>query len=528
MYATAPRLPLRALDAAEPWDVLVVGGGATGLGVALEAQLRGLRVLLVERRDFASGTSSRSTKLVHGGVRYLAQGHWTLVREALRERSTVLDLAPHLAQPLAFCVPLQDPWSRLRMSLGLHLYQWMAGRRSLGPLRHMDRGSAAKQLPPGVPAPCGALQYWDGQFEDARFALALARTAQAQGADLRNHTELVGLQRSAGLWRASVQDALTQEQVQLSARAVVYATGVWVDGLRALWPGDEPGQSAIDRSGPWVTASQGVHLVVSQDTFALKQALLVPQTQDGRVLFALPWLGRVVLGTTDTPRTDAPLEPRPYEHEVELIVRQARLSLGLVLRRQDIRSVWVGLRPLVRDPAQEQATSRMHREHRIWRHAPGLHVVTGGKWTTYRQIGQEVVEHLAAEACVEPKRASSSATHRLFGAPDLGAAPVSLQQPPGLHLWGKEGAAVQALPGHDRPLGMGLSQAMVRYSARCEWAVTAEDMLARRWRALFLDALAARDMAPAVAQLLQQETGIDPQLEAFLVLCDQYRCPQGI
>ena len=522
-----PQRPALSSLAQPPvWDLLVVGGGATGLGVALEAQLRGLRVLLVEARDFGSGSSSRSTKLLHGGVRYLAQGHWTLVREALRERSTVLSLAPHLAQPLRFCVPLSGRWMQLRMALGLGLYQAMAGRHRLGPLQRLDAAELAGSLPEGVPAQRGGLHYWDGQFEDARLALALARSAQAQGATVRNYTRLSALQPQQGLWQARLDDGLNGESVSVLARCVVQATGVWVDQLRALYPGNAA--DVRPEPSPWVTVSQGVHLVIPHARFPLQQAVLVPQTEDGRVFFALPWLGAVVLGTTDTPRSDAPLEPRAFAHEIRLLMRQAHQSLGLVLRPEDLRSVWVGLRPLVRSDAQERATARMGREHRIWCHAPGLHVVTGGKWTTYRQIAQEVVEQLCGEGRVSASGASVSASHRLLGAPAAGARAVPLTQAPGLHLWGDLAAEVQALPGHSRQLGLGLTESMVRYSARHEWAVSTEDMLARRWRALFLDAAQARAMAPAVAQLLWQENGIDPRLQEFMALSEQYQAPQGL
>jgi glycerol-3-phosphate dehydrogenase len=522
-----PQRPsLASLNQTQPWDVLVVGGGATGLGVALEAQLRGLRVLLVEVNDFASGSSSRSTKLLHGGVRYLAQGQWALVRQALRERATVLSLAPHLAQPLRFCVPLDGRWPLLRTAVGLGLYQAMAGRHRLGDLQRLGSVETARCLPEGVPAALGSLQYWDGQFEDARLALALARSAQAQGATVRNHTRLSALLPQQGLWQARLEDGLRGESQAVLARCIVQATGVWVEQLRELWPQERVGTGSVDE--PRVTVSQGVHLVIPRARFPLQQALLVPQTKDGRVFFALPWLGAVVLGTTDTPRGDAPAEPRAFAHEIRSLMQQAEQSLGLHLRREDIRSIWVGLRPLVSDPARDRPTSSMSREHRIWSHAPGLHVVTGGKWTTYRQIGQEVVEHLCAEGRVSALKASTSVSHRLLGAPRLGAAAVPLTQAPGLHLWGDLAAEVQALPGGERHMGLGLSEAMVRYSARHEWAVTTEDMLARRWRALFLDASQARAMAPAVAELLWQENRIDPRLEDFLALCEHYQAPPDL
>lgn len=498
-------------------DLLVVGGGATGLGVAVQAALEGRRVALVESRDFASGTSSRSTKLLHGGVRYLAQGRWRLVREALRERAIILRLAPHLAQPQSFVVPGTGWLSWAWTGLGLKLYQYLAGALSLGPTAAVSTATMRQALP-GVPTPVAGMRYWDGQFEDARLALALAKTSRRAGARVHNHMRVTALAPLAKGWQVSLLDERSGQSLQVQAACVVNATGVWVDGLRQM---ALKSQASAPAYKPLVMPSQGVHLVVKRELLPIREAVLIPHTDDGRVLFAVPWLGATVIGTTDTPRVDAPLEPRPLDEELAFLFTQTERSLGLLLARSDVQSVWVGLRPLV---GQAQgATSQMSREHLIVRDAPGFYTVTGGKWTTYRSMAADVLQHMERQADLPtaPTQANTE-QHRLVGAPAERKSMHSVSDAPGLHLWGSEAEAVQQLPGPQNHLGMGLTEAMVRFAARSEWALTVEDMLARRWRALFLDARQAARMAPAVAALLQEETGLDPQLDAFLALCKQY------
>lgn len=503
-------------------DVLVIGGGATGLGVAVHAALEGRRLALVEARDFACGTSSRSTKLLHGGVRYLAQGRVRLVREALRERAVVLGLAPHLAQPLPFVVAEESWGSWVVSAWGLKLYHWLSGRLSLGGTHWLGR-QAMRRLLPSLHRVVAGVRYWDGQFDDARLALALAQTASAGGASLRNHTRVVGLSPHAQGWTVILEDALTGGYAQIHARCIVNAAGVWVDQVRGLVLGRPKEQPTFSR--PLVRPSQGVHLVVSRQTLPLSAAVLVPRTSDGRVLFAVPWLGATLIGTTDTPREDAPLEPRPLMSELTFLLEETHQSLGVKLTPDQIQSVWVGLRPLVESGGQNaEATASMSREHLIVREAPGLITVTGGKWTTYRAMAEEVMRALVTAGDLPPpQREAQTKHHRLWGAPPQGTSPTSLQEAPGLHLLGSAAEQVAAMPGHQVHLGMGLTESLVRYSARNEWAITVEDMLARRWRALFLDARAAQAMAPRVAELLQEETGQDPQLSRFLLLCEQYR-----
>jgi glycerol-3-phosphate dehydrogenase len=507
------------------YDLAVIGGGATGLGVALDAALRGFSVVLLESHDFGGGTSSRSTKLLHGGVRYLAQGNVALVREALAERATVLRIAPHLAQPLPFVMPSYRWWQTPFYGIGLKLYDLLAGRAGLGVTQWLSAGETVAALP-GVRSEGlqGGVMYWDGQFDDARLALALARTVERAGGLPLNHAEvrvlctLDGQAAGGARFELQVADRLQGTQVTVKARAVVNAAGVWVDQVR---------QQALGHSGQvpperLVSPSQGVHVVVDRSFMPGGHALLVPKTEDGRVLFAVPWLGSIILGTTDTPRQDLPREPQPFEAELDFILDEAGKVLSRPVRREDIRSVWVGLRPLVAAPSGRQgATKKLSREHTIVADANGLVTVTGGKWTTYRAMAEDVLD-ACFEAGVLPARAGGASRNHLLVGADGPGEHAALHQAPGEHLYGSERAQLHACSGGGRELGMGLTEAMVRFAARCEYAVTVEDMLARRWRALFLDARKALAMAPQVAALLLEETGLDPQLDAFQALALRY------
>lgn len=506
------------------YDLVVVGGGATGLGVALDAVLRGFSVLLLESHDFAGGTSSRSTKLLHGGVRYLAQGNVSLVREALAERAAVMNVAPHLAQPLPFVMPSYCWWQTPFYGLGLKLYDLLAGKAGLGHTELLDTEQTCQALPGVKPEGLkGGVKYWDGQFDDARLALALARTVERAGGHLFNYMKVSHLQGLTGGRPDGARFELTLEnrremgEYKVLARSVVNATGVWVDALRKQSLTDS-GQAQPEKI---VTASQGVHVVVSRDFMPGHHALLVPRTQDGRVLFAVPWLGSLILGTTDTPRQDLPREPEPFESELDFILREAGKVLSRPVMRSDVKSLWVGLRPLVATHQSANGTKSLSREHTIVTDTHGLITVTGGKWTTYRAMANEVMD-ACFEAGMLPRRAGgASLGHALVGA-SASAAKVPLEAAPGWHLYGSEEPLVRACPGADRILGMGLTEAMVRFAARHEYAWTVEDVLARRWRALFLDVRQALAMAPTVAQILLEETGLDPRQAEFEALCRQY------
>ena len=519
----------QALSQDQTFDLVVVGGGATGLGVALDAALRGFSVVLLESHDFGGGTSSRATKLLHGGVRYLAQGNVALVREALAERSNVLRIAPHLAQPLPFVMPSYKWWQTPFYGVGLKLYDLMAGRAGLGRTEFLNTAETLGALPGLKSAGLqGGVKYWDGQFDDARLALALARTAEAAGAVVLNYAEVTSLQAATSTAAQSgpavleVSDRIGKATRTIKARCVVNATGVWVDALRnqALGVAPEVTPSRM------VSPSQGVHVVVDRDFMPGHHALLVPKTRDGRVLFAVPWMGKLILGTTDTPRQDLPREPMPFAEELEFILSEAAQVLTRPVRTEDIRSVWVGLRPLVAPPEQASGgTKTISREHTIVVDGGNVVTVTGGKWTTYRAMAEDVLDRCFEENLLPRRPGSITDRHRLVGAPAGHTAATPVYADPGLHLFGAEAPSVQSCPGADHGLGMGLTEAMVRFAARHEYAETVEDVLARRWRALFLDARRAASMAPAVAALLMEEHGRDPALAGFLDLCARYLPP---
>lgn len=504
---------------AEPrhYDVAIIGGGATGLGVALDAAARGFSVVLVESHDFAKGTSSRATKLVHGGVRYLAQGNISLVREALHERTTLLANAPHLARPLAFVMPSYKFWEAPFYGIGLKMYDALAGKAGLGATEFLNRRETQACLPTVQAQDLkGGVKYWDGQFDDARLALALARTAARQGALLVNYCAATGLIHEGGkLVGLHAKDQETGREFEIRANCVVNAAGVWVDQLRL-----QDGQAIGRDPKPMVAPSQGVHIVVDRSFLPTDHAMLIPKTADGRVLFAVPWLGKTILGTTDTPRHDLAREPLPFKEEVDFILRESARYLSRAPGPADIKSIWVGLRPLVKPPDDDAgSTQALSREHTVLVSKSGLVTVTGGKWTTYRAMAEDVLDKCFAAALLPVRSGGVTLQLKLVGAHGSGH---SISEAPGPHLYGSDAPAMESLPGANHELGGGLTEAMVRFAARYEYARCVEDVLARRSRLLFLDAALARALAPAVANLLQEENGVDPQLEAFLLLCGQY------
>jgi len=507
MEASAPQPEradlMRDLAARPARDIVVIGGGATGLGIAVDAAARGLSVALVEAEDFSKGTSSRATKLAHGGVRYLAQGNIGLVREALRERAILMRNAPHLVQPLPFVLPVYgtrgqwfDKWF---YGGGLMLYDLLAGKYRQGHTEFLSAAAALKAVT-GLRGRdlAGAVRYWDGQFDDARLAVALARTAIAQGAAALNHCAAVGLVHEGDRVRGVLfEDRENGQRHVLQSRCVINATGVWVDAIRRM-----------DRTAgrDMVAPSQGVHIVVDREFLPGEHAILVPKTEDGRVLFAVPWLGKIILGTTDTPCADLPMEPEPQLEEIDFILGEAARYLAKAPSRADVRSLWVGLRPLVRPPDTETGeTKTLSREHAVLVERSGLVTVTGGKWTTYRAMAEDVLAQCMARGLLPPRKAGATASLPLIGAPAGDCRPLT--GPPGLHLYGTEAPLVQRLPGADRDLAPGLTEAMVRFAVRHEYARTVEDVLARRSRLLFLDAKLAMSIAQSVAAVLSEELG---------------------
>ncbi|HSH88473.1 MAG TPA: glycerol-3-phosphate dehydrogenase/oxidase [Ramlibacter sp.] len=502
------------------YDVAIIGGGATGLGVAVDAAARGFSVVLVESHDFAKGTSSRATKLVHGGVRYLAQGNIALVREALHERTTLLRNAPHIAQPLPFVMPSYKFWETPFYGTGLKMYDALAGKAGLGDTEFLNRGQTLKCLPTALPTGLkGGVKYWDGQFDDARLALALARTAVAKGALVVNYcaaTALIHEERKVvGL---TCRDQETGADFDIRARCVINAAGVWVDEFR-----QKDGEAIGRPVKPMVAPSQGVHVVVDREFLPGDHALMVPKTADGRVLFGVPWLGKIILGTTDTPRDDLDREPRPFKEELDFILSESARYLAQAPKPEHIRSMWVGLRPLVKPQGEDgDDTKGLSREHTVLVSRGGLVTVTGGKWTTYRAMAEDVLEKCFEKKLLERARPGVTTNLRLVGGEGLGDKLPRLSEPQGLHSYGSEAGEVAALEGSEKDLGGGLTEAMVRFAARHEYARTVEDVLARRCRLLFLDAKLAGSMAGSVAKVLEVETGIDSQPDAFRRLARLY------
>jgi len=532
---------LAQLDNAQEFDLAIIGGGATGLGVAVDAAIRGLKVVLLEAHDFAKGTSSRSTKLVHGGVRYLAQGHLPLVWQALRERQHLLKNASHLVHPLPFVMPAYRRTDQLFYGLGLKLYDLLAGPARLGPTRLLSYTETLLALP-GVRVTnlVGGVQYWDAQFDDARLALALARTAASHGALLLNHMPVTGLLTDYPAGRIkglSCQDTETGHERKLKARCVVNATGVWVDQIEAMLH-SQPGNASEAKLPHAVRPSQGVHLVVDASFWPGASALLVPHTHDGRVLFAVPWQGKVLLGTTDTPRPQVDWEPQALESEIDQILQEAAKYLVKVPLRSDVISVWAGLRPLARsdENANEQgATHNVSREHTVKVASNGLVSVTGGKWTTYRAMAADVMQSIRKAQLISLTSEDVTLHTKLWGAPavdpghgqDLQNNDTSSRGV--VSHYGTDAELLASLAGAEQGLAQlpsnQLSEAMVRFAARYEYARTVEDVLARRNRLLFLDASAALAAAPQVAEILSAETGVSPQLAAFEALAKSYQLP---
>lgn len=473
---------LATLRSGRIWDVLIIGGGASGLGAAVDAAARGFSTLLLERGDFACGTSSRSTKLIHGGVRYLRQGDLALVRHALIERRRLLDNAGHLVHALPFIIPARSGFERLYYAAGLKLYDLLAGSSNLSPSRLLDRPQTLNALPGLNPLGLsGGVQYWDGQFDDARLAIALMRTAGDLGATCLNYLPVTGLLKTQGkVGGALAEDAETGESFELQARVVINATGVYADAVRRF---DAPDAQSV------LTPSQGIHLVLDADFLPGETALLIPKTEDGRVMFAIPWQGKVLLGTTDTERHDLPAEPQPFPEEVDFLLRTAAGFLRRAPQRSDIRSAFAGLRPLLHPEHDGKGgTAALSREHAVMVSAGGLVTVAGGKWTTYRLMAEQVIDRAAEVAGLE----------------SVPCPTANLK----LHGWnGSDARLLAEMPGNEFKLhpALDLTEAMVRFACRHEAARSIEDIMARRSRALFLDARAAEACISRVGELVAEE-----------------------
>ncbi len=498
---------LTRLAEGRTWDLLVIGGGATGLGIAVDAAARGYAVLLAERGDFAQGTSSRSTKLVHGGVRYLQQGNVALVMDALRERGILRRNAPHLVHDLAFVVPSYEWWESPFYGVGLKVYDLLAGEYGFGASRHLDRDEVLAAIPTiETEGLRGGTLYYDGQFDDARLAIHLARTAAARGAALLNYCAAVALTKDAAgrITGAVLEDGESGHAHTVAARAVINATGPWCDGVRRL---DRPDAPAI------IAPSQGSHLVLDREFLPGGHAIMVPHTDDGRVMFAIPWRGKALVGTTDIALEAVPLAPRPLREEIDFMLTTANRYLARDAGHGDIRAVFAGVRPLVRAD-QGAGTAGLSRDHSILidPHS-GLVSIAGGKWTTYRRMAEETVD-LAATLAELPPRPCPTRELPIHGH----GAPLPPDDPLAAH--GADAAALRDLMRRNPALGQPLHPRLpalaveVAWACREEMACTVEDILARRTRCLLLDAAAAAEAAPLVARLMARELGRDNAWEA--------------
>lgn len=503
------------------WDLIIVGGGATGAGLAVDAASRGYQTLLLEQSDFGKGTSSRSTKLIHGGVRYLEQGNISLVTEALRERERLLQNAPHLVRDLSFVLPAYKWWEKSYYGLGLKMYDWLAGRQSFGACRKLSSQSAL-QLIPGLKSESlrGGVLYHDGQFDDARLVVNLMQSAVENGGVVLNYCRVDRLLKSDSGKTEGVEatDVESGAAFELRARCIINATGPFSDGLRSM---DEPGIS------PWITPSRGIHLVLDSSFLGGDTALLVPKTEDGRIIFAIPWHGRCVIGTTDTPLEEVTLEPHLSSEEVEFLLETAGRFLSRQPTRADILSTFSGIRPLVKFSGS-RVTSKISREHAIEVSSSGLLTIAGGKWTTYREMAEDGIDQ-AAKVAGLPLKECVTQNLRIHGCPEHrpeSHAPLS-------DVYGSDRVHIQALidqqPEWGTPLGekSGLTQAEVIWAVRAEMARTVEDVLSRRSRILLLDAREAKSLAEPVAEIMTRELQRSQewkmtQISEFVELADRY------
>jgi len=488
----------RLTPATQLWDIIIIGGGATGLGVAVDAATRGYKTLLLEQHDFAKGTSSRSTKLIHGGVRYLAQGNVSLVLEALHERGLLLRNAPHLVRNQSFIVPSYDWWEGPFYGIGMKVYDVLAGKLGLGPSRILSREETLAHIPTLEPEGLrGGVIYHDGQFDDARLAINLAQTCVEHNGCVLNYMQVKALLKTRGLIAGVVaREVETGKEYELHGRCVINATGVYTDAIRRL---DEP------ESEPMIAPSQGVHLVLDKSFLPGESAIMVPHTDDGRVLFVVPWHGRALVGTTDTPIDSLSLEPRALPEEIDFLLRHAGRYLTQDPQVRDVKSVFAGIRPLVKAGA-DKAPATLARDHTMMISKSGLLTITGGKWTTYRKMAEDAVNHAAMLAGLE-ERPCRTEHLQIHG----GQTHVEIAKP--LDVYGADYEAVQRLVQENAAFAQRLHADLPYYSGEVIWAVrnemarTVEDVLARRTRALLLDARASIVSAPRVAALMAKELG---------------------
>lgn len=505
----------------EPWDIVVIGGGATGLGIAVDAASRGYSTLLLEQHDFAKGTSSRSTKLVHGGVRYLQQGDISLVLEALKERGLMIKNAPHLVKNQAFVIPNYEWWDGPFYQVGLKVYDLMSGKLGIGSSKKLSKEETVEYIPTiGQTGLKGGVVYYDGQFDDARMALSLAKTAKQYNGVVLNYCRVEGLIKNEEEIISGVKmiDLESEEQYSIPAKTVINATGVFADAVKQM---DEPDVK------PMIQPSQGIHLVVNKEFLPDKYAIMVPQTKDGRVMFAVPWHDKVVLGTTDTLKEQPELEPTPQEKEIDFILETAGQYLTKQPTREDVLAVFSGLRPLAKPDGEGKSTKEISRHHKVMISQSGLITIIGGKWTTYRKMAEDTVDNAILIGAL-PERKCITQNLPIYGFDknlDITTDPLA--------VYGTEKYQLLELEEEQSDLAKVISETLPLRKSQVVWAVrhemarTVEDMLARRVRALFLDAKEAFKIAPEVAKIMALEMGKDEswvtqQLKEFELLRKVY------
>ncbi|NDY72249.1 FAD-dependent oxidoreductase [Desulfobacter hydrogenophilus] len=500
------------------WDFIIIGGGATGLGVGLDAASRGYKTLLLEQHDFSKGTSSRSTKLVHGGVRYLRQGNISLVLEALHERGLLIRNAPHLVSHQAFIVPNYEWWDGPFYGAGMKVYDLLAGRLGLGPSKHLSKEETLKRIPTLEPKGLrGGVVYFDGQFDDSRLAVNLAQTMVEHGGVSVNYMKVTGFTRAGEMIDGvTAKNMETGDEYDIHSRVVVNATGVFTDGILKMENPD---------AEPIITPSQGVHVVLNKEFLPGDSAIMVPQTADGRVLFAVPWHDKVVVGTTDTEVPEVSLEPRALEEEIKFILDHAAAYLTKDPTRDDVQSVFAGLRPLV-NVGEGKSTAAISRDHYLVVSESGLVTITGGKWTTYRKMAEDTVNQASLVAGLKDQPCITKDL-RIHGWLK------HFDKTDPLSYYGSDAIYIKKIVNADPVMGEKLHEKLPYIKAEVIWAVreemarTVEDFLARRSRALLLDARASMDAAPEVARIMAEELGYDrkwqtDQEDAYVGLAKEY------
>ncbi|MFC1724403.1 glycerol-3-phosphate dehydrogenase/oxidase [candidate division KSB1 bacterium] len=510
---------INRIEEKELWDIIVIGGGATGVGIALDAASRGYETLLLEKGDFAQGTSSRSTKLIHGGVRYLQQGNISLVMEALKERGILRKNAPHLVHNLRFVVPSYDWWQGPFYGIGLKIYDMLAGKEGFGKSEIISKEETLEHIPTVEQEGLNSgVIYYDGQFDDARLVINIAKTAAEQGAVLINYMPVTALVKKSGFIKGvAAVDSESEKEYQLYAKVVINAAGPFSDAVRIM---DEP-----DRI-PIISPSQGVHIVLDRSFLPGDSAIMVPHTDDGRVLFAIPWHNKILVGTTDTPLQKSEIEPVPQESEIEFLLEHAARYLSKDPARQDVLSMFAGIRPLVTNPEAE-STAAISREHVVYISKSGLVTIAGGKWTTYRKMAQDTLDQAIIVGQLEHSECLTE-NIQIHGfhkhSENFGE----------LACYGSDAVEIQNISNKNKELSQKLHPKLDYIKAEVIWAVREEmavkiiDFLSRRSRAMLLDVKASVESAPVVAELMKKELNKDQkwkkeQIEAFNNLAENYK-----